>query len=122
MQPSQQHVAPCVKKGRVGIGHEWLENRGSVSGRVPGPSSLDCSVERTRGTGVIPRRRCAVIGPPFQSLHPKCKETVGKFCSPPPSLPVPSYHHFSKGIFYQDGALFYVYITIINVSFINLNC
>ena len=40
VQPSQQHVAPCVKG--VGIGHEMFENDGSVLGHHPGRGYRGC--------------------------------------------------------------------------------
>ena len=39
VQPSQQHVAPCVK---VGIWHARFENVGSVFGRHPGRGYTGC--------------------------------------------------------------------------------
>ena len=53
VQPSQQHVAPCVK----GIGHDRFENGGRVLGRHLG-----------RGYTVVPRCWRAAIGTPFIDL------------------------------------------------------
>ena len=39
VQPSQQHIAPCVKRGWVVTGRERFENSGSVLGRHPAVSS-----------------------------------------------------------------------------------
>ena len=35
VQASQQHVAPCVKRGSVGIGHERFETIGNIFVRHP---------------------------------------------------------------------------------------
>ena len=42
VQPSQQHVTPCVRGVEIWIWHERFENSGSVLGQHPGLFSLDC--------------------------------------------------------------------------------
>jgi len=58
VQPSQQHVAPCVKRDLVGIGHERFENSVSVWACIP------VGVTQEAG-GVVPPCRRAAIGTPF---------------------------------------------------------
>ena len=73
VQPSQQHVAPCIRGvecGR-GLGRRGLRMVAAFWAGIP--------VEVTQEAGVVPRRKRAAIGTPFQSPHTTRRETVGVF-------------------------------------------
>ena len=67
-----------MQRGWVGNGHEIFENVDSLFGRHPTVSSVN-TVEVTKKAGLVPRRRRAAIGTPFQSPHTIRKETMGVF-------------------------------------------
>ena len=57
VQPSQQHVAPCVKLVKWGFGTRGLRMLAAFWAGIP--------VEDTQETGVVPRCRRTAIGTPF---------------------------------------------------------
>ena len=59
VQPSQQHVVPCVKGVERGLGTIGLTTR-QVSSSWAG-----IQVEVTQEAGIVPRCRHAAIGTPF---------------------------------------------------------
>ena len=71
MQPSQQHVAPCIKGVEWGLGTRGLRMVAAFLAGIP--------VEVTQEAGVVPRCRRAAIGTPFQLPHTIRRDTVGAF-------------------------------------------
>ena len=63
IQPSQQHVAPCLKMVEWGLGTRGLRVLAAFWAGIP--------VEVTQEAGVVPRRRRAAIGTLFQSPQNK---------------------------------------------------
>ena len=57
LQPSQQHVAPCVRRVEWGLGTRGL--------RIVAPFWAGVPVEITLETGVVPSCRRTAIGTPF---------------------------------------------------------
>ena len=67
VQPSEQHVVPCVEWG--------LGTRGL---RMVAAFWIGIPVEVIQEAGVVPRCRRAAVGTPFQSLY-DTQGTVGVF-------------------------------------------
>ena len=77
VQPSQEHVAPCVKRieWRL-IVLERFETGASVLGRYPGSRGY------TGGWRIVPRRRRTAIRIPLQSPHTTRRKTVAVYSTP----------------------------------------
>ena len=60
VQPSQPHVAPCVKGVEWGLGTRDLRMVAAFLAGI---------LEVTQKASVVPRRKCAAIGTTFQSPH-----------------------------------------------------
>ena len=70
VQPSQQHVAPCVKGAEWVLGTRGLGLMAAFLVGIP--------IEVTKEVGVVPRCRRAAIGTPFYSPHiPTGRDAVG---------------------------------------------
>ena len=61
VQPSQQHVVPYVKRVELGLGKRGLWKLATFWAGIQG----------------VPRRKRAVNGTPFESLHTTLRKTVG---------------------------------------------
>ena len=75
MQPSQQHVAPCVKGVKWRLGPKGLRMVAAIWVSIP--------VEATQEAGVVSHCKRAAIGTPFSSPQTTRRETVVVFFPPP---------------------------------------
>ena len=75
VQPSEQHVAPCVTDAEWGMVTRGLRMVAALWSGIP--------VEVTQEDGVVLRCIRAAIWIPFYSPHATRRETVRPFYSPP---------------------------------------